>query len=144
MSLMEISCGIANTDANAALGIEIWIDDQCVFDQSSITDQINWRHSMPDDDGEHEIRWVLKNKTPDHTQIDQQGNIIKDACVTITDVRFNDIELGHIFNEKSSYHHDFNGTQTPVTETFYGTMGCNGWVSLKFTTPIYLWLLEHL
>ena len=42
------------------------------------------------------------------------------------------------------YRHDYNGTTDPFDDEFYGEMGCNGTVSLKFTTPIYLWLLENL
>jgi len=44
----------------------------------------------------------------------------------------------------AQYQHDFNGTGNPTIDKFYGEMGCNGTVSLKFTTPIYLWLLENM
>jgi len=42
------------------------------------------------------------------------------------------------------YCHDFNGTQPAVVDRFHGSLGCNGTVTLKFTTPIYLWLLENM
>jgi hypothetical protein len=86
----------------------------------------------------------MKNKTIDLTKIDEEGKILKDACLTISDVAFEDIELGHMFTEQTSYTHDFNGTQAEISDKFYGSMGCNGTVSLKFTTPIYLWLLENM
>ena len=139
-----ISCCISNTDPTIPLGLEVWLDGSMVFDQPSISDPIQFVHTVADDDADHEIRWVMKNKITEHTTIDQQGNIVKDACLVINDLKFDDIDLGHIFVEKSSYHHDFNGTAAPVEEKFYGNMGCNGSVSLKFTTPIYLWLLENL
>jgi hypothetical protein len=144
MSSIEISCCISTTDALVPLGIEIWLDEQRIFDQPCVTDKISWRHSLSDNDGEHEIRWILKNKTQDHTKLDEQGNILHDTRLIIKDVKFDDIELGQVFIEKSSYCHDFNGTAAPVEQKFYGEMGCNGTVSLKFTTPIYLWLLENL
>ncbi len=68
----------------------------------------------------------MKNKTIDHTQIDEAGKILKDACLTISNVTFEDIKLGHMFAEQTEYIHDFNGTQAEVTEKFYGAMGCNG------------------
>ena len=46
--------------------------------------------------------------------------------------------------EQAVYTHDFNGTQPEIEDTFFGEMGCNGTVSLRFTTPIYLWLLENM
>jgi hypothetical protein len=98
---------------------------------------------MPDADAEHELRFVLKNKTAEHTKIDQDGNIVKDSWLTVSDLSFDEIQLGHIGTELAVYTHDFNGTGNQTQEKFYGTLGCNGSVSLKFTTPIYLWLLEN-
>ena len=37
---------------------------------------------------------------------------------------------------------EINGTQESVDDDFFGTMGCNGTVRLKFSSPVYLWLLE--
>lgn len=143
-NLMRVSCRISTTDAAVPLGIEIWLDDKCIFDQPWVQDTIEWCHSMPDDDGAHELRWVLKNKTQDHTQIDEQHNITKDGLLIIQDLSFDNIELGHVFTTSSSYRHDHNGTTEMADHSFYGEMGCNGTVSLKFTTPVYLWLLENL
>jgi hypothetical protein len=99
---------------------------------------------IPDDEGEHEFKFVLKHKTPEHTVIDADGNITSDAVLSIANLAFDDIELGQVFVKQSVYHHDFNGSQAPVEDKFFGTMGCNGHVSLGFTTPIYLWLLENM
>ena len=57
---------------------------------------------------------------------------------------FDEIELKQIFIDHAVYTHNFNGTQTEIQDKFYGEMGCNGTVSFKFTTPVYLWLLENL
>jgi len=143
-STVKISCNISTSDSSAPLGMEIWIDDQMVLNQIAVTDNVAFCHDMPDDDGEHELRFVLKNKTNEYTTIDDAGNIIKDACLTISDLMFDEIQLGYMFTELATYTHDFNGTGKQTQDKFYGTMGCNGTVSLKFTTPVYLWLLEHI
>jgi len=137
-----ISCKIGTTDALATLGMEIWLDDNKIFDTEHVDSTVEFQTTFSDDDGEHELRFQMKNKTIDLTQIDEEGEILKDACLTINDVAFEDIELGHMFIEQTSYTHDFNGTQPEISEKFYGAMGCNGTVSLRFTTPIYLSLLE--
>ena len=139
-----LSCKIGTTDASIPLGLEIWLDDTVIYNNDHVVDSQQLNYEFEDDGNEHELQFVMKNKTIDHTQVDENGNIIKDACLTVQDVAFEGIELGHMFVEQSVYTHDFNGTQDKVDNKFFGSMGCNGTVRLKFTTPIYLWLLENM
>jgi len=146
MSTTQISCTIGTSDPTAGLGVEVWLNDQLLYDNNNF-DQLSlpltW--DIGDDDAEHELRFVLKNKTGQHTQIDEQGNIVADDTINFADLIFEAIELKQIFVEHATYHHSFNGaSDTVITDKFYGVMGCNGTVSLKFTTPIYLWLLESM
>ena len=97
-----------------------------------------------EDNTEHELRLVLKNKTTAHTQVDEHGNIVSDVRLQITDMAFDEIQLRNILAEQAVYTHDFNGTGKETEDKFYGELGCNGTVSLKFATPMYLWLLEHM
>lgn len=124
--------------------MEIWLDDNKIFDTEHVDSTVECQTTFSDTDGNHELRFQMKNKTANQTQIDATGEILKDACLTISNVTFEDIDLGHMFIEQTQYTHDFNGTQAEITEKFYGAMGCNGTVSLRFTTPIYLWLLENM
>lgn len=141
---VAFSCEIGTTDPSAELGMEIWLDNQKIFDVVHVKSPVKCQASVSDNDGEHQLRFVMKNKTIDLTQIDEGGKILKDACLTIGQVTFDEIALGHMFIEQTKYTHDFNGTRAEITEKFYGEMGCNGTVRLDFTTPIYLWLLEHM
>ena len=132
------------TNPAAELGFEVWINDTQFVDFAHVQDKQSVTVTMPDVDGDHELRLVLKGKTAEHTQIDEQGNIVSDSTLSIADLAFDEIKLGHMVTELATYAHNFNGTKEPVQEQFYGSMGCNGTVSLKFSTPIYLWLLEHM
>ena len=140
----SISFTVDTSDPAAALGFEAWIDDQKLFDTDHVQAQQPVVIEIAGDDGEHELRFVLKNKTADHTRVDAAGGIVSDAYLIITDLAFDEIKLGHMFTEQAVYTHDFNKTQKEIQDTFHSVMGCNGTVSLKFTTPIYLWLLEHM
>jgi hypothetical protein len=146
MNTTQISCTIGATDPTAGLGVEVWLNDQLLYDNNNFDQPslpLTW--DISDDDGKHELKFVLKNKTDQHTKIDEQGNIVTDATITISDLAFEEIELKQIFVEHATYQHTFNGTSdTEIIDKFYGVMGCNGTVSLKFTTPIYLWLLESM
>jgi len=142
---VTITFNLATTDATALLGFEAWIDQRKFLDVDHVKEDQKITVELADQDGaEHELRLVLKNKTAEHTQVDTQGNIITDARLQITDVAFDEIRLGHMFFEQAVYTHDFNGTGDTTHDKFYGELGCNGTVSLKFATPMYLWLLEHM
>lgn len=141
--ILKISCDIGTTDPTIPLGVEVWVDD-CKFVDLTCVQIEPLSIEVPETDGDHELRFVMKNKRPEHTQVDVNGNIVKDAVLTISNVMFNDIALENVFTELTEYVHDFNGTQDTVHDKFYGSMGCNGTVSLKFTAPIYVWLLENM
>ena len=143
-NLAKIQCDLIPSNPGAELGLEIWFDADKIFD-SVITDSRHFEYRIDDDiDSEHELKFVLKNKTDQHTIIDDAGNIVNDSTIQIENLKFEDIELGHMFNELSQYTHDNNGHGETITQQFFGTMGCNGTVSLKFATPIYLWMLENM
>jgi hypothetical protein len=144
MDTIKFSCVVRSTDTTVPLGMEIWLDNQKFFDQYHIDQDHKIEHEISDDDGDHELRFVLKNKLSDHTQVDSDGNIVSDATVMVSDIRFDDIDCQYLTTKLAEYQHDFNGTAKTSTHKFYGEMGCNGTVSLKFTTPIYLWLLENM
>ena len=139
-----ISFQLDTSNAESKLGFETWVNDQKFFDTDHVQAQQQISIEIPDDDGDHELRFVLKNKTTQHTKIDESGNIVSDSVLIINSLAFDEIQLGHMTTELAVYTHDFNGTEQPAQHQFYSEMGCNGTVSLKFSTPIYLWLLEHM
>lgn len=140
----EISCSIGTTDPSAQLGLEIWIDDKKLVDVSHVTAEFEFKYDFTEDDNNHELRVLMKNKTHEHTKLNEDGNITTDARLTVSNLAFDGIALEQLFLEKAAYTHDFNGTKSEIKDKFYGEMGCNGVVSLQFTSPIYLWLLENM
>lgn len=143
MSKYEISCTVGTTDPTAKLGLEIWVDNHVLFDCDHITHEtLPLVFELDEDETQHELRFVMKGKTADHTTINEAGEIVKDACLTINKLAFDEIEIYQIITNKVVYTHDFNGTGTVANHKFYDTMGCNGTLSLEFSTPVYLWLLE--
>jgi hypothetical protein len=95
-------------------------------------------------EGEHELTFELFGKLPAHTKIADTGEIVSDAMLEINNITLDEINIDQIFQSLAIYRHDFNGTQAPADDVFYGSMGCNGIVTLNFYTPIYLWLLENM
>lgn len=143
MSNISIVCSIDTTAPAAELMLTIILDNTTIF-QQAIQEPVKFTHELSDDDAEHELKFVMSNKKPEHTRIDSEGNITQDACLIIDDIDFDGIKLGQIVPNQAVYTHDFNGTGQLTEEKFYSHMGCNGAVILKFTTPVYLWLLENM
>jgi hypothetical protein len=139
-----ISFTLSTTDPAAGLGFEAWVDDKTYVDLEHVVEEQTISIEIPDEDGEHSLRLVLKNKKATDTVIDEAGNIVSDAGLRISDMTFDGIKLGHMLDQLAVYRHDFNGTGKFIDDKFYGEMGCNGLLTVNFTTPIYLWLLENM
>ena len=144
METVKISFDIETSDAECPLGVEIWLDDTVLLTNNHVQEKICFSHDISDDDGEHELRVVMSGKTSDHTRVDEAGNIVKDATLSISNFEIDSLDVNQLFFEKSVYTHDFNGTQPKIADSFYGVAGCNGTISFRFSTPIYLWLLENM
>jgi hypothetical protein len=144
-STVIISCLVDTTDASVPLGFEAWVDDHKIFDTDHVQgpQQISTEIS-DDDDLAHELRLVMKNKTEEHTEVNDLGDIVRDARLVISELCFDGIKLGNIVAEKAVYEHDFNGSMEKSLHEFFGEMGCNGTVKIEFTTPVYMWMLEHI
>jgi hypothetical protein len=145
MTLLPIEFDISTTDASAELGIQVWIDDLCVHQHSHVTETYHFRHDVNDDEEmSHKLKIVMTGKTADHTQLDHDGNIVKDAMLGIHNITMDENDIDDIFYKIATYQHHFNGNGTKGSHNFFQHMGCNGAVEFEFATPGYLWLLEHM
>jgi hypothetical protein len=144
MQQCQVSLKIDTTNPAIPLGVEVWLDQDKIADHSPVTQTISISHVLADVEGSHELRVILKNKQPAHTVIDADGNILSDATLVVSDVMFDQVSLGQILIDQAIYTHNYNGQKDPVQQKFYREMGCNGTVSLRFTTPVYAWLLENM
>ena len=140
----SITFDISTTDASARLGIRVLLDDAVIYENKHITETYHFSHAIDDADREHQLNIELFGKLPQHTSINPAGEIVKDSIININNVEFDGIDITTIVADLAEYHHDFNGTQALTVSKFYGSLGCNGQVQFKFTTPIYLWLLENI
>ena len=139
-----ITFNLRSTSATKSIGVEIRFDDHLVYDNVSLINKELIKIEIPNDEAEHSLKVILKNKTVDHTVLDPLGAIVQDVNLVVDDIKFDNIVAGHNILQLATYTHDYNGTDTLTQHKFYSEMGCNGTVELKFTTPIYLWLLEHM
>jgi len=146
MNLLCIELDISSTDAAAKLGIQVWVDDLCIHQHSHVTEPYHVRHEINDDEEKsHRLKIVMTGKTIEHTTLDKDGiTVVKDVILNIRNISLDGINIDKMVHKLSTYQHNFNGTQPQCSDTFFGSMGCNGLVEFEFTTPGYQWLLEHM
>ena len=128
------------------LHLLVKFNNNIVFDNVLIEHQeYNIDHNFDDVDGEKNLLSIeMTGKTSNHTQVDVDGNILSDRVIEISNLSIDNIELGILFQEFSTYEHDFNGTADAIVDQFFGIMGCNGIIRLEFESPVYHWLLENM
>jgi hypothetical protein len=144
MDTVKFSCDVTPSNPDIPLGCEIWIDDTCIFNSDHVNEPVSIAHEFSDADGEHSLRITLKNKLPIHTRVDELEQIVSDAVLNISAITFDEIDCTQIVQTHGVYRHNLNGSGPDILDQFFGDIGCNGTVELKFTTPVYLWLLESM
>jgi len=142
MPSITISCNITPTATRTPVGAEVWVNDQQILDINCVTETININQSINTTSEKNVLTYVMKNKTPQHTQIDG-NNIIKDSCLIISNLIIDEFEVDQQLHDFSTYTHTHNGTSGQAQVQFYGVMGCNGTVRMEFYVPVYEWLVNQ-
>jgi len=142
-NLARITFDVWSTGAD--LHLQVMLDGIDIWSGYPVPETSTVSYDFDDDtEQNHVLEFIMLGKQPEHTVIDEAGLILQDRCIHIDNMAFDGIQLGHMFTEVAKYHHDTNGTTDPLEDRFFGTMGCNGRVEMRFSTPIYLWLLENM
>ena len=125
------------------LDLTVTLDSQVIF-QSQIGEQPQQVQAVLDDSqaGDHELTLILSGKLPEHTKLNHLGEIESDRLLKISNITLDGLDAQQVFLANSIYCHNHNGTTDDVTEPFYGIMGCNGTVTMRFVTPTYIWFLK--
>ena len=144
METFDISFDLTSSDYDCGLGFEVFYNNKQILNIDHCQSSTMLAFTLDAEEGDQELKFIMKNKTMDHTTVDENGQIVKDAYLNISNFTINSVELGHTFLEQCKYHHDFNGSQDPVVDKFYGDMGCNGTLIFSFQSPIYLWLVMNM
>lgn len=143
MNNFVLEFDIVPSNVQLPLGIEVWIDEQCLVDKNQVVEAEHVRHEFDDNEQEHVVKLVLKNKTAQHTQINENLEIVSDSVIEVKNFRIAEVNIDQAVQKVSVYHHNFNSNGDYSEHKFYNTMGCNGTVTFKISVPPYLWLLEH-
>jgi hypothetical protein len=145
MQKIKLSLDVVNSSQSRNIGIELRLDKVKFFDSTIAPGTHHVVHEFDEDQSEHYLYIVMKGKTQQDTKIDDQGNILEDSIIDIKNISIDEINIDQLMYDLGQYIHDSNGTESSQSiHRFYGHLGCNGRVQLKFSCPLYLWLLENM
>jgi hypothetical protein len=144
-SVSTLSFDINTTDPTSAVSIAVWVNETCIYQTNHLLEPHKVKYEVGDEtEGDYILRIVMSDKTAEHTKVDSDGNILKDVLIELSNFDIDGIDVNQLFQDKIVYTHNFNGTQPEIKDSFHGFMGCNGELTLNFSTPMYLWLLENM
>ena len=135
---------LTNNSDITDLTFEIYVNNKQLYSKKILTGKTLVNFELPEDDGNYTLELVLKDKQHCHTTIDENGNIINDVLIKVTDVTVDGVNIDQILFNQADYLHDFNGNGPETIESYLGVLGCNGQVKLPFTCPVYVWILENI
>jgi hypothetical protein len=106
------------------------------------------------EEGDYSLSIELLNKSMFDTVLDSDGNIVNDLLLNIDSIEIDEIDLGSLLWTASEYKPDYPekhrlktiqaGKELPETVKNCVNLGWNGRWILPFTSPFYIWLLEHI
>jgi len=143
LSGVTIKVGISGTYWDRRPHYRILVDGISYFDGEVGEDTLTLEFAAElEEDTEHTLEIRLENKLKIDVVMDKEtGQIEKDMLLNIESISFEDIEIGMIKWNNSVYQPD-DRTIEPIKNCV--NLGVNGTWSLKFSSPVYLWLLENM
>jgi len=105
-------------------------------------------------EGECSLIIELLNKSKYDTVLDSNGNIVEDLLLNIDSIEIDEMDLGSLLWTASDYRPMYpdkhrlkmsqSGQELPESVKNCVNLGWNGRWILPFTSPYYVWLLEHI
>jgi len=124
--------------------IEIYHNKECI-DSYTLTGSLKTTVFTINDEVSQSniIEITMSGKNSSHTIIDDSGNIVSDVYVELEKILINDINIcSLVCNGQLCYYHNSNGYGEWKNDNFYGFMGQNGTVTVKYSTPLYKWFIS--
>jgi hypothetical protein len=117
----------------------VTIADKKIFEGPVSADILIIDPAELDNDSDFQLRIELIDKIPEHTVLDEQGNIVKDSVLTIKKIIIEDIEIqSNLSLDQEKFYYEHSGGKHQL----YDSLGVNGTAVINFSTPFYIWLLE--
>lgn len=139
-----IAFDVVPTDPSRPLSLAVEIDGRPIWNRTVTESHTITVPLLDIDHGLHCLRWIVSGKKSEYTVLDSHGTIVSDSLIQLRNVTIDEIDISSMLHTVAKYTHDCNGTSSLASYPLYSDMGCNGHAEMTFSTPLYLWLLEHI
>ena len=142
---MELKLGLHSNIDCADISLIVTVDGQKIFNSTALQQEQIIHCTLLEYPSTHRVAIELVGKQPQHTIVDDRGNIVSDVYASVSTLEIQGIDVKPIFCAgRCCYFHSYNNPDSPtIVDEFYGDIGCNGTVNIDFFTPIYLWLADY-
>ena len=125
MDSITLKCQISTVGTAKPVGLKITLDGKDILTLDSVQEPMTeFSYDLADTDGDHTLVFEMFGKTPAHTVVDDQGNIVSDAMLRVENITFDGIDCTNIAVTQGQYCHDFNGSSEEIQDQFFGDLGC--------------------
>lgn len=135
---LDLEINLSSTQWDLAPRAKVWLDTSVIF-QGVVDNAVKIKTKVNMREGEHCLKISFFGKDGRTQTIIEDGKIVKDQLLNIDSIIMDDIDLGHLVYSNSKFV-DETGTE----HRNMINLGLNGDWTLKFQTPVYVWLLENL
>ena len=143
---LHFKIGISGTFWDKRPVYTVVLNDQTVVDQQSValaSDEVEYiEFDQEITEGSNVLKIRLENKDrSDTVQNEDKTAIVKDMLLNIVSIEIDEINLGQLIWDASSFTSD--DADRPTLKNCVN-LGWNGTWQLEFTSPFYIWLLENI
>lgn len=124
------------TEYNGWPSIVFLVDDDTLLEHQFTHEQETVELPIDLLEGEHLLEIERTNVGKNNTEIDANGNIVKDQLVELVEMYVDDVKLPEFFKYRGVYH--LNGTKYPQGLVWGG----NGVWQWNFETPMVEWAID--
>lgn len=144
-NLSYLTFDVDSTDPDCPLTFQVTVNDQPQGIATVVTKSISFNIELNDNalSEIYHIKLTMSGKLSKHTELDSQGNFVKDPRLLLSNFALSQIPCDFAVFKTAIYQHDCNGSAPLSDNQFSGVMGCNGTVTFSVSTPFLLWLLEN-
>jgi len=139
---------ISVSHPNKPLKFEIFQDNLLQYNVLTNKDRYSFSFDIPNDTNSHNIKFVMSEKTDNHTIFNSTTNDFESSAQIIFDkMTVGGVDFKSILQKNDkliTYTHDSNGYANLETTVFDFCMGFNGIVEIKYENPIYLWMFQYM
>lgn len=144
MHKFPISFRLSSTDFSAPLMFNLYHNQQLIYSVDHVCESTDINIMLHTYENQsQELSWVMAGKKHEHTKLDKNGKILRDAALITENFKLDNFELGHKLIDHCVYCHDNNGNTEISQNTYDHYMGCNGQVFFSFSSPAYIWILKN-